>query len=157
MGHAWAPHQIVTDYEAGILAAIQLQLPRTQILGCYFHFAKALWANVQRFGLVVPYNQDPLVTVLIRKIICIGFLPVHLVRMNYTLLRQQSNYLIVTYPPLGPFFTYIENTWISANATFPPPLWNAFNRPMEFRTNNAVESYNKKWNELVGVFYLYEC
>lgn len=29
-------------------------------------------------------------------------------------------------------------------------MWNVFTRPMELRTNNALESYHRRWNETIG-------
>ena len=33
---------------------------------------------------------------------------------------------------------------------FPPVTWNVFQRPMEFRTNNFVESYHCRWNDALA-------
>ena len=30
-------------------------------------------------------------------------------------------------------------------------MWNIYARPMAIRTNNAVESYHRRWNQAVGV------
>ena len=150
-GHAWAPAHIVTDFEAGILAAVRIVLPGARVEGCYFHFAKAIWKHVQTLGLVRAYNRNPRMRLLIRKVVCIGFLPLNLVRMNFQMLRNNAVHLIRIHPALNRFFGYIERTWVNRNARFPPRLWNVFRRQMEFRTNNAVESYNRKWNDIVGV------
>ena len=36
------------------------------------------------------------------------------------------------------FFTYVRNTYI--NGTFPTALWNVYERNMDLRTNNVIES-----------------
>ena len=37
------------------------------------------------------------------------------------------------------------------NGNFQPLMWNVYQRRMEFRTNNFVESYHSRWNNAVGV------
>ena len=153
LGHQWNPPQIVTDFEGGIISALRNVFPGRPIRGCYFHFAKAVWSHVQELGLVPVFNNNPDVMMIIKKLMAIGFVPLNLIRMNYGLLRNGQNVpaLIALFPQLQVFFTYFENTWVNANSHFPPILWNVYQRPMEFRTNNAVESFNRVWNAAVGV------
>ena len=61
----------------------------------------------------------------------------------------QTPSLIARYPNLAVFLHYVEHTYINGN--FPPSMWNVFNRPMETRTNNAVESFHRQWNQAIGV------
>ena len=81
----------------------------------------------------------------------LGYIP--FVRNCYNNVRNDppTNQLIQTYPALQNYFVYFENTWLNANATFPPALWNVHNRPMDFRTNSHVESFSHKWSNAVGV------
>ena len=53
------------------------------------------------------------------------------------------------YTVLQEFYDYFQNNYI--NGTFPPRMWNVYNREMEFCTNNFVESFHQRWNNAVGV------
>ena len=149
-GHQWIPPQIVTDFEGGIISALQNVFPGRPIHGCYFHFAKAVWSRAQELGLVPVFNNNPDVKMIIKKLMAFGFIPLNLVHMNYRLLRNVPG-LIATFPQLQVFFTYFENTWVNVNNRFLSILWNIYQQLMEFRSNNAVESFNHVWNAAVGV------
>ena len=83
----------------------------------------------------------------------IGFLPLALVRMNWVNLTTSPNTqaLIAAVPAIRRFINYFQRNWMNVNGVFRPSRWNVFNRPMEYRTNNAVEAYNRAWNWFVGV------
>ena len=99
-------------FEASVIAAAQNIFPGVLILGCYFHYAKAIWKHVQDLGLVVPFNNNNHVKELVKMIMSLGFLPLNLVRMNYQLLRNnpRTAALVAAFPPLHEFFIYFENT-----------------------------------------------
>ncbi|KAJ8360335.1 hypothetical protein SKAU_G00168600 [Synaphobranchus kaupii] len=49
------------------------------------------------------------------------------------------------------FITYVRNTYIRPGSTFPAALWNVFERGMDQRTNNHIESYHRTLNDAVQV------
>ena len=149
-GEQLNPRSVVVDYEMSLIRSLQEEFPGIEIKGCYFHFCKALWRNIQRLGLSQPYNTNPRFKRCIRKITALGFLPIHDVRNCYNhLLRRQTLQLMIAFPNLENFFMYFENTWLNLNATFQLNFWNVFGRPMECRTNNIVESFHRRWNVAV--------
>ena len=44
---------------------------------------------------------------------------------------------------------YFRTNYFDGN--FAPQLWNVYNRRMDFRTNNYVESFHNWWNKAVSV------
>ena len=52
------------------------------------------------------------------------------------------------YPEIGQFFAYMWNFWILGR--IPLTLWNVFDRPLNLRTTNKCESWNRDWNASVG-------
>ena len=148
-----SPRTVIIDFEEAIINALRSEFPATGIAGCYFHFSKALWRNVQRHGLQHDYQNDLDLKTTIRKLMALGFIPLSFVLICYRNLRAEpvTNQVLAMYPQLGLFFAYFEQTWLNENATFPPRLWNVYNRRMEFRTNNHVESFHSRWNTSVGV------
>jgi len=103
-------------------------------------------------GLAGPYCKNPLVKRLMRKLMALGFLPLGQFEEVFNALRQRrrTRNLIEQYPNIEDFFTYMERTWM-VNGNFTPALWNVNQRVMEYRTNNAVESFHNTWNAAVGV------
>ena len=141
------------DFELATISAFETEFQNGIVMRCYFHYNQALWRNIQRFGLSQPYRNNRRVKKCLRKVMALGFLPLMLVRINYNQLRnsRRTLRLVRRYPNLEEFFTYFENNYLHGN--FPLRLWNVFNRPMEFRTNNMVESYHRRWNAAIGVHH----
>ena len=52
-GHGWRPTRVIFDYEQSLIAAVQTELPNSQVSGCYFHITKALWRHIQTLGMSV--------------------------------------------------------------------------------------------------------
>ena len=46
------------DFENGMKKAVKNVFPGVQVSGCFFHFKKAIWTNVQNLGLTSHFNQD---------------------------------------------------------------------------------------------------
>uniref|UniRef100_A0AAV2J7G9 MULE transposase domain-containing protein n=1 Tax=Knipowitschia caucasica TaxID=637954 RepID=A0AAV2J7G9_KNICA len=147
----WRPQKVVCDFEIALITALQSELPQVSIQGCYFHFTQSLWRRVQELGLVRAYRENLSLRKCIRKLMALGYLPRPLVRLNFNSLRrsQRTIRLIDRNPSLLDFFGYVQNTYIGG--FFPVPLWNVFDREMDTRTNNHVESYHKTLNDTIGV------
>ena len=152
-GQNFDPQAIVVDFEGALVGAIEIEFPNSELFGCYFHFNKAVWKHVMQLGLVQGFHGDASLKKLIKKLMPIGFLPLNQVLPSYTLLRARggTGRLIRRFPNLANFLTYFEDTWVNDNARFPRRMWNVNVRPMEYRTNNHVESFHSRWNADVGV------
>jgi hypothetical protein len=70
----------------------------------------------------------------------IGYLPLLLVRQNFNILRKANNTrrLVRRFPALNDFLVYKQRNYFDGN--FPPTMWNVFERNMDNRSNNFVES-----------------
>ncbi|KAL8623791.1 hypothetical protein ACOMHN_054097 [Nucella lapillus] len=151
--HNWRPRLIVSDFELALRTAIETELPATRIGGCYFHFNQALWRKIQELGLSAPYQQNQRLKEVIRKVMAIGYLPLAVVYINFTALvgARRIQRLTARYPQLADFLTYVSNTYVRHRATFPPPVWNVYDRRMDQRTNNHVEAFHRRLNDAVQV------
>lgn len=89
-GRRFRPRQIIVDFELAIWGALSMELAQARILGCYFHFSQALWRHAQQCGLSGAYGNVRRVRRLIRKIFALGFLPLHVVRNSFNILRNSS-------------------------------------------------------------------
>jgi len=147
----WRPVTVISDLEQASITAFVTEFPGITVQGCYFHFKQALWRAIQRLGLVNSYRNSRRLKKCVKKVMALGFLPIAIVRINFDRLRlaRGTRQLIREYPSLRDFLTYFKNNYI--DGIFPPRVWNVFNRRMEIRTNNHVESYHRRWNQAVGV------
>ena len=69
------------------------------------------------------------------------------------LLQNNNNYhpnMVSQYPAMRRLFAYVRATWVQRGCRFSPITWNVHKREMDRRSNNAVESYNNRWNRLIG-------
>jgi hypothetical protein len=137
-GHRWLPVRVICDFEQSLITAIQTDLPRVHLSGCYFHFTQALWRNVQSLGLARPYRQR--LRKCIRKVMAIGYLPLLLVRQNFNIHRNANSTrrLVRRFPALNDFLNYVQRNYLDGN--FSPAMLNVFERDMDNRSNNFVES-----------------
>ena len=94
---------------------------------------------MQELGVAVGYRNNVQLRELVRKTMALGFLPVIFVPHAYRLIRNDptSVQLIELKGAAAVFLV----------GTFPPPMWNVHLRPMEFRTNNHVESFHRRWSK----------
>ena len=46
-----SPKFIMTDFEKGLVNALKWVFPKSKVLDCQFHFAKALWKRAGKLGL----------------------------------------------------------------------------------------------------------
>jgi len=135
------PRRVVCDFEQSLLIAIQTELPTTRVSGCFFHFTQRLWRRLQELGLAAHYRRDRRLKRFVRKVMAIAFLPVLLVRQNFRMIRisRLVGRLCRQFPRLDDWLRYVEATYVEANSTFPPPIWNVFDRNARTRTNNQIE------------------
>ena len=119
----------------------------------YLSQFQAIWRNIQAHGLVLAYRNDIYAQNLFRFIMTLGFLPLAEVRRGLNSIHNNNEtiQLIIAYPQLAQFLDYFERQWMAPTGAFPPYTWNVHERPMEHRTNNAIESFHSRWNSIVGV------
>ena len=140
------------DFEMAMIRAFELELQGASVFECYFHFDKSLWRKIQDLGVSADYRNSRNLKKTIRMVMSVGFLSPLLVRMNFLNLRNRNRTarLIARFPALGDFFDYVEQNYIDG-INFPIAIWNVYARPIEFRTNNYVESFHQKWKATVNV------
>ena len=52
----WAPEKIISDFETGLIAAVQTEFPHAIHWGGFFHFTQAIFRRIQNSGLQIPYR-----------------------------------------------------------------------------------------------------
>jgi len=144
----WNPRNLICDFELALITAVETELPRTRVRGCYFHFSQSLWRKFSSLGMVADYRgsnrRGRRLKKVVQKIMSMGFLPSLLISRAFqdyvtspTVLRA-----VRRHPRLAEFFRYVYHTYIGQNANFRPPMWCIYDRDMDMRTNNSVERYS---------------
>jgi hypothetical protein len=135
----WMPDVITVDFEAALLAAVRHEFSRSQMVGCFFHFRQAISRKMKKIG--ISFESFEFGTRIFNLLTLVD--PTKLKKIIQQL---QSRYSLDDEKWMT-FWTYFEKTWMSK---FEPFLWNVFaadTERMYGRTNNALESYNRRIGE----------
>ena len=126
----WVPEKIISDFETGLVPAVQTEFPNAILWGCYFHFTQAILRRIQNSDLQFPYRRDENLKKIFRKFMSVGFLPLGEIRNAIVDLldEERTRTLFFRHQELRDFFQYFHSTWF---LTFPPETWNVFERPPE--------------------------
>ncbi len=148
-GHALRPRKVVCDFEASLIAAIETELPRSSVRGCYFHFCQSLFRKIQELGLAGPFRRHKRLRKCVKKLMALGYLPLAIVRQTFANFSTSRSTTAVCqrFPQLQPFMAYMNRNYVDQQAIFPPRMWNVFDRDADNQTNNYVESkFSNKYN-----------
>ena len=137
------PERVISDFEAGLLQAIDLQFPMARIQGCFYHFAQAIWRKVQNLGLQTTYQDEPDFKTFVSKMVALAFCDQRFIRVVWTGLKDTAPAV----DGVDDLVEYFERTWL--NGSFPARMWNFFEVDGP-RTNNHVEGWHAKMNRLAG-------
>ena len=139
------PKKIVTNYERGMISAIETDLPDTQHLGCHFLFSQAISRKVQELGLQNECSQNNQLHHAVRMIMAFAYLPPAQVcsKMADFCSRPTTQLFVSFYPGFAEILRYFHRTWV---CTFTISMWNVFDRNEKMGTTNACEGWNNSWN-----------
>ena len=143
------PEYILVDFELAAIAALEHHFPNVEIKGCYFHFAQCLWRNFEHKTDYLDTNQIGLHK-WFKSFLALPLLPPqfveNVVEKLYDELNDEEIEWVKAFPDLEKFTDYFVKVWIEGN--FPITLWNHYSNTGP-RTNNNVESYNRRINNLL--------
>jgi len=63
------------DFEKGLRNALNMVFPEAEIIGCFFHYTKALWKKAAKLGLECK-EKKPKTAILISIFVILGHIPV---------------------------------------------------------------------------------
>ena len=136
--------QIITDFELNIHKSIDEMLPEIDILGCFFHLAKAFKKKVDKKEMKRHYDGNPEFQKFIKQAIGLSSLPLGDLEEGLKWLKDNVHFddeKEESFKNL--FLQYIDDYWV--NGCFPPFVWSTWSRTGDF-TNNNQEGYNSKMN-----------
>ena len=144
-GHNFRPRRVILDFEIPLITAVETELPRANVCGCYFHFCQSMWRKIQELGMARSYTRHRRLRRCLRKFIALG-------HAN----GNATARVIQRYPEVQDFIDYLENNYING-PNFPPRMWNVFERDRDTRTNNHVEGKIAQLTHKVITTFLLSC
>ena len=135
----------MTDYELGVVSAIEADYPNIKHYGCFFQFSTAIYRKNQGFGLATAYRENPLVKISLQKFIDVPFLMENLVSEMLVVIFKdpQVSFTVEHLPTLAVSLREFHRALI---ITFAINMWNVFERPSRLRTTNCCKGWNNAWN-----------
>lgn len=156
-----APKFFISDFEMAILNVTAALFPTMANKTCLFHFGQIIWRKVQSLGLARRYGIDRPFALFVKKLIALAFLSPQKIMEYYPLLtnvapdgaEELCKFLDKNYVRGEVRKTLKNGTVLRATPRYHPNLWsvaenNQHNLP---RTSNAVESWHRRWENLINV------
>ena len=127
----------VGDFEIASRNAFIQSFPCVTLIGCWFHFTKALFDNIKKLGRYKLYKSNQLFREWVRKLMALPLLPEVEIHKVYISLELPTSELDDSAKELIKYFrTYLNRTWICGNVSLSVFYY-------ENATNNGPESYHK--------------
>jgi len=158
------PQFILTDFEQAAINAAHREFQGVQNKGCLFHLAQSIYRKVQASGLSVQYGTDENLSLKIRHIPALAFLPPDVIPAAFDQLKDDIP------PEANEIVEWFEECYVHGRTRrtlrhgnairtpplFPPDFWSVVdNIDYAFpRTQNFVEAWHRRWGSLVGTAHL---
>ena len=137
--------EIISDFELNIHKAIDSILPGVDILGCFFHLAKAFKMKVDKGHMTKTYENDPEFKQFVREATSLSHLPPDKLLDGFDYLKNNFNFEDEKVQKFKTeFLKYIQEYWIEG--CYPPKVWLNFQRSQDL-TNNNQEGMNSRINK----------
>ena len=159
VGHS--PDEIYIDFEQAAVKSIRKVFPNCAISGCLFHWKKNLFSHVGLKGCLPLFYDDEHFAVGLDILYTISMVPVENVVEAFN--NIVIPFFLEHFPKseeVDDFLNYVEGTYIGrklrggerGNPLFSIEMWNIRERVLQDKqtTNNAVESWNARWNNSIG-------
>ena len=140
------PTECISDFEKAPRKVCKQLYPSLNITGCYAHYARAVFANIQKKGLSKLYSnkKEPSFKRWAKQVMAIVLLPPDMI------LAAFDRLLAVDFPHLPArdranileFKKYLRKTWMNQ---FTPEVLSVFGK--ENATNNGAESFHRLLKE----------
>ena len=143
--YVFNPASIMSDFEASLIEAVQLQFPNARHLGCHFHFGQALWRKIQEVGLAVNYREVDDIRSFVQHCNALAFIPSIEVVTKFE--EAVGSLSPENRTQLAEFIEYFRATWL--DGLFPINMWNKYGCDIRHRTNNAMEGWHSSLRRLL--------
>ena len=152
-----APSVINIDFEQAVIKSIKSKMPpAVTILGCNFHWKKNIFSHVGFKGCLPFFYEDEQFQIGLDLIFTLCMVPpTDVVFAWESVVKPHFDEHFDESLEVDEFLDYFERTYIGKpgargrkNPMFPISMWNIVERTLsdQASTNNAVESWNARWN-----------
>ena len=132
------PSTAMCDFEKSSRNAFRSVYPSINLIGCWFHFTKAIYDKIKKFALCKLYKHNKAFKKWIYQIMSLPFLPEEEIRPTYSTLSLSLLGLTTAELELvSSFKKYFVKTWLDGSENLSVFYY-------EFSTNNGAESYHNK-------------
>ncbi|RGB21477.1 hypothetical protein C1646_777926 [Rhizophagus diaphanus] len=122
------PLYVLTDFEKASINAVHRELHGIQNKGCHFYLFQSVYCKVQVFGLAAQYASDENISLFVRYISALAFLPCDNIPAVFNELR--SNMPPDMPPEVNELLDWFEIYYV--------------------HRKNSVEAWHRRWKMLVG-------
>lgn len=163
-GFAHRPATIGMDFELAPTIALKEFSPTTKVVGCYFHWRKALNDQIAKKGCKRFFNQSLEFQELVSHCVAMAFVPIPKVNQYFALVEEEFDKLEDDLEDEAiDWFTYFSRTFVGRRQRvehkfnksggirkqpmFAHEVWNKFEEFSEGKatTNNQAEAFNGAW------------
>ena len=172
----WQPERIVVDFETAIHNAIEEWIPEAEIIGCRFHFRKAVRFQLGDKNCIQSYNRSRKFQNAKGMMEALSLVPLSDVVKGWEivvepkiaeLLKEEESKILddrtIDLPAVTSFFRYFEKTYIGrinqrtgirCRPMFQHPMWNYYQDIINDKvtTNNITEGWNSSWSRSANSF-----
>ncbi|KAE8979602.1 hypothetical protein PR003_g22901 [Phytophthora rubi] len=143
------PADVVCDFEAAMISAIDDRFPSTRIVGCLFHFKQACRRKMKEYrlseaeaGVAMEFGVLDMLTVIHPQKIAVQGVAWVKTKIKERCAAKGLEYSRNMWKR---FWQYFANTWL---VTYSPELWNIYGvqRNIVNRTNNPLERFHRELN-----------
>ncbi|CAF1936087.1 unnamed protein product [Rotaria magnacalcarata] len=133
------PKMIMSDFETGLIRAIQQEFPQAEHRGCAFHHMQAMYRHVGHCGLTAVYKEQGVPRDVLRRLFSLCLMPKDTIEGHY----QRLLHSIKKYKPknirekLVEFFTYYHDQWLAKVGVDMFCV-----SDLRIRTNNECETFH---------------
>lgn len=149
------PEMIITDFERGLINALNVFGTQVKRFGCIFHYGQSLWRKIQNIGMSEEYKNNPIFNRIMKFFLNLPYINPNKIQQAYNYIMRQvyrANYT----NNLNDFIIYFNRTYFNLTETSPlfeVGFWSCFERvkSQHPRTINAAEGWHKGLNYSVGI------
>lgn len=157
------PTSVIMDFEHASINAFKIVFPHAEQQGCFFHFSKCMWRQIQNVGLVENYINNANFALHIRMLAALAYVPPDNVINAYEEILETQFY-VENEDLVMPFLDYFEDNWVGKitgrrktrrQPRHPIDIWNCHYSAKNGlpTTNNAVEGWHRGFTSVIGSYY----
>jgi hypothetical protein len=143
------PAEVVCDFEAGLIGAVQVQFPNTDVIACLFHFKQAVRRRMRRLVISEPATRFAMERGMLDMLAVMPPDSVSTTGIAWVKVQIKARCRTLGIPYVQAswrsFWAYFRRTWVDR---FPPDVWNVhgMSNRIVARTNNPLERFNSELN-----------